>query len=408
MFVLYGLALLARGLAASVLGLNYPLDNDEPEYYYPAIHIAGGDGYRKVPQQSPDDVAYLTAYRMPGPSLILACGLGILGPGFGVARLISAAFGALAAPLMYLLARRIAPPQAAVLAGLACAFYPSYAYFSLRIFSEPFFIPFVLLALLTTLWAIDSGPTWPSAIAGLCWGVVVMVRPHGLPIAGLIAAYLVFRKRRLSAIFLMAGVAAFLVPWLIRNQVALGHPVLLATEAGETLFGANNPYVLDDPGLHGMWISPLKITEYANRLRPIRDEVERNRVQTRIALDFLGRHPESIPLLVYYKLARWLTPVTVSSGLIRLLVLASYGTLLVLLAAGLLLRAFESSAALHLVLLCTVVFLAIAAVYWGGLTRGRLPLEILWIPWGATAAWDLVLRLRHRLAARASDGVPLT
>ena len=234
-------------------------------------------------------------------------------------------------------------------------------------------------------------------MAGISWGLTVMIRPHGLPIAGLIVLYLVFRKQWRQGALIAMGVAVFLVPWVVRNQMILGHPVILATESGETMLGSNNPYVLNDPELHGMWISPLKVTDYADRLRPIRDEVERSRVQNEIAMDFLGRNPSSIPTLAYYKLRRWLTPVTVSGGLARLLVLASYGTLLVLLTAGLVLRVYRPSGALVLSLLSTLVFLAVAAVYWGGLTRGRLPLEILWIPWGAWAAWDLLARVGQRV-----------
>ncbi len=397
LIAMFSAALLARIAGASLIGLSYPMDNDEPEYYAPAIHITNGEGYRKIPQQSPDQVAHLTAYRMPGPSLVLALGMKLFGSSVATARFISAVFSALAAPLMYLLARRIAPYQAAVLAGLACAVYPTYVYYSLRIFSEPYFIPMFLLSLLITSYAVDSDKSWSSFIAGIAWGLTAMIRPHAVPMAGLIAIYLiVIHRQRLRGTFVVLGVVMFLVPWLIRNELVLGHPVLLATESGETLLGSNNPYVVADPELHGMWLSPMKIPEYTERLRPIRDEVERSRVQAEIAMDYLKTNPGNIPLLAYYKLRRWLTPVTVSRGLIRFLVLASYGTLLALLAAGLVLRVFARSASLSIALLCTFVFLLITAVYWGGLTRGRVPLEVLWIPWGAWGAWNLLLRLDHR------------
>ena len=89
---LFLVALLARVAGAAIIGISYPMDNDEPEYYYPAVHILKGEGYRKVPQQSPDGVAHLTAYRMPGPSLMLALGFSIFGESVATARLISAVF----------------------------------------------------------------------------------------------------------------------------------------------------------------------------------------------------------------------------------------------------------------------------------------------------------------------------
>jgi 4-amino-4-deoxy-L-arabinose transferase-like glycosyltransferase len=396
LFLLYALALSARLAAIAVIGLSYPMDNDEPEYYQPAVHIANGEGYRKVPQQSPDGVAHLTAYRMPGPALVLAVAFKLLGASYSLARFISALVSAAAAPLMYLWAQRVAPRGAALLAAVACALYPTYIYYSLRIFSEPYFIPILLLSLLLSVAAIESRTPWPSSLAGLSWGLTVMVRPHGLPIATVVALYFVCHKRWSRAALVALGVAAFLAPWLIRNQIVLGHPVLLATESGETLLGANNPYVYENPALHGMWVSPIRIPEYSERLKPVRDEVERSRLQSQISTDYLKRNPAQAPILAYYKLRRWLTPVTVTGGAIRLLVLASYGVMLVLLVLGVLLGVFRRTAALDITLNSTLVFVAVTAVYWGGLTRGRLPLEILWIPWGAWAAWDLAARLARR------------
>ena len=99
-----------------------------------------------------------------------------------------------------------------------------------------------------------------------------MVRPHAVPIAALICLYLARRKLWLHAMCLAFGVTAFLVPWAIRNEIVLGSPVLLATESGETLLGANNPYVYKDPSLHGVWLSPMKTPEYIELLKPVQDK----------------------------------------------------------------------------------------------------------------------------------------
>jgi hypothetical protein len=256
-----------------------------------------------------------------------------------------------------------------------------------------------LLSLLSTTLAIGAEARWPSLVGGLVWGLGVMIRPHALPFATLAVVYLAFQKKWLRASFVALGVLTLLVPWLVRNQLVLGHPVLLATESGETFLGSNNRYVLENRQLHGMWISPLSVPEYRDRLRLIKDEVERSRVQNHLAMDYLVKNPSRIPILMFYKLTRWLTPVTASPGLIRIVVLCSYGTLLALLLVGVALRIIQTSPALHLALLCTLASVAISAVYWGNLTRGRLPLEILWIPWGALVAWDLLERVARRIGA---------
>ena len=393
---LFLVALVARTAGVLVLGINGPLENDEPEYYLPAVHLAHGEGLLKAPSQMPDGEPRPSAYRVPVPMMGLALGFLVLGEGVARARVISALIACFSAPLMYLFTRRIAPAPAAVLAGLACALYPTMIYYSLWIFSEPYFIPMLLLSLLLTTYAAESPRPRSALVAGLAWGVTTMTRPHGLPMAALVTIYLAWRSSWRHAALLALGVVAIMTPWVVRNQMVLGHPVLLATESGETFLGSNNPYVYRNPKWYGMWVYPASIPEYRERLRFIQDEVRRSAVQNAIALDYLKRNPGIIPVLAYRKLVRWLTPLTVSGGLIRLLVLGSYGGLLVLLAIGAFRGVFRNSVPLHLVFLWTFVATVVAAVYWGGLTRGRLSLEIVWIPWGAWAAWDLA-----RLAVRA-------
>ena len=44
-----------------------------------------------------------------------------------------------------------------------------------------------------------------------------------------------------------------------------------------------------------------------------------------MAWKYLKENPRVVPLLAFYKLERWLTPITVSGGLVRLLVITSCG-----------------------------------------------------------------------------------
>jgi len=44
---------------------------------------------------------------------------------------------------------------------------------------------------------------------------------------------------------------------------------------GEVTVEANNPRVLSDPSLHGMWISPMGIPQYRQRLASVHDEFQR-------------------------------------------------------------------------------------------------------------------------------------
>ena len=389
MIGLYLLALGARIMAGLSLLMNQPLSSDEPECYEPAVSIVEGLGYSKIPQQAVDPSCQPTAYRMPGPSLVLASCFAFFGSSIELARWISAVVGSLSAPFMYLFTRKFMGNTPALLSGVACACYPTNIFFSIKILSEPYFLPALLLSLTLTLVSIESRSPWISLIVGIAWGFTTLIRPHSLPMCGLVAIYKFWRQDWRNASATVLGAACVLTPWLTRNLITLGRPVLLATEGGETLLGANNPYVADDPELRGMWKSPMSIPEYREHLAPIQNEIDRDKEQQAMAVRFISDHPDKMPALVLKKLWRWLTPVTETGGMVRLAVLCSYGLLLVLLAAGLFLGVYSSSPALHLVLLWTLVLFAITCVYWGNLTRGRLPLEIVWLPFGVCAAWRI-------------------
>jgi hypothetical protein len=392
----YLLAVVARLASLLALGISAPLIEDEPQFYEPARYLADGQGYRKVPQQATDGVAHPSAYRMPGPALFLAAVFTIFGPSIEVARVASLLVASTSAPLAYFLTRRLGPPPAALLAGAACAVYPSWVYYSHFALSEPIYIPILLAALLITDAAFRSPTARGLLLTGLVWGLAVMVRPHALPVGGLIAVWGAWTIGLRKSALLVVGMALVMVPWVVRNQIELGHPVLLATEGGETLLGSNNPYVIDDPDQRGMWISPTRIPEYEERLRDVQDEVERDRLQNDLGKDFLKEHPGAIPGMAVNKLWRWLNPVTASGGKNRILVLGSYGLLLVALAVGLLRGTIQRSRLLAFAVVTTLVSALITAVYWGALTRGRLPVEMVWLPWGALAVSDAGRALRHQ------------
>jgi hypothetical protein len=396
--LLFCLALAVRiGACYYGNGFDMPPESDEHEYYDGGVSLYRGLGYCLTPQQSPDGLAKPTAYRMPGASLAIAFGFALFRECVAAARWESIIVASLSAPLMYLVARRVSSPPSPMVAAVACAVYPTWVFNSLAVLAEPYFIPAFLLAMLLTLDAAERKSPVSALLAGLGWGVVTLIRPHGLPMAALTAAYL-FRAAgwRASGALLLATVVV-LVPWVVRNQVMLGHPVLLATEGGETLLGANNPYVASDVALRGMWVSPMGIDEYRQELAAIHDDVLRDRKQRDLALRYMGAHSEKIPALVANKLWRWLTPVTASGGIVRILVLGSYGVLLILLAVGASRHLFVGSAALHLTLIWTFVLCVLTAIYWGNLTRGRLPLEIAWLPWGAWSAVNLIDAAKAKL-----------
>jgi 4-amino-4-deoxy-L-arabinose transferase-like glycosyltransferase len=392
---LYALAALIRLAIAVLRGLNTtPPIGDEWGYYVLANRMIEGLGYSRL---WPDGILRPAGTQMPGTSLFIAVGLLIFGKHPYSAYLMAVLISSASVPLMYLFARRLTSNRVAIAAASACMLYPTWAFYSTSSLSEPFFIPLLLLALLLTSIAFTS-TDWRTAIcAGLAWGAAALVRPHGVPMAMLVSAYLLWRKGWRQSALVALGCVLVVGPWVVRNQRMFGSPVL-ATESGETFLGSNNPYVLKNPKLHGMWLSTWEIPEYRRMIEFNFDELERSRIQNKVGWAYLRQNPGVIPRLTLYKVRRWLTPITVSGGAVRLMVLISYGPLLLFLGIGLFRKVYRRCIELDLISMWSLIMLGITIVYWGNLTRGRLPLEMVWIPWATIEVADVFSRFRVRVA----------
>src|SRR5262249_26206968 len=155
-------------------------------------------------------------------SLFIAIGLLIFGKHPYSAYLMAVLISSASVPLMFLFARRLTSNRVANAAASACMLYPTWAFYSTSSLSEPFFIPLLLLALLLTSIAFTS-TDWRTAIcAGLAWGAAALVRPHGVPMAMLVSAYLLWRKGWRQSALVALGCVLVVGPWVVRNQRMFG------------------------------------------------------------------------------------------------------------------------------------------------------------------------------------------
>jgi 4-amino-4-deoxy-L-arabinose transferase-like glycosyltransferase len=408
--VLYLLAFAPRAAMVAREGQTPPKPgSDQLSFYDEAREIAEGRGM--VRHFQPTDRIVHTTYHMPGAGLWYALGVALLGPGVMAVRMAAVVASSASAPLTYALARTMMPRGWAAVAGVVCAVYPTWIFYSADMLTEPLYVPLVLFAALVTTRALGRLTFGTALAAGLAWGVAGLVRPHAFPIAALLTLSFAWASRSWKPpAAVVLAVVVTLTPWWIRNVLVVGDFVLLSTEAGETLLGANNPYVLADPAKHGLWIPPISIPEYREAMFRTRSEVELSATFQRMGKAYLLANPGAIPRLAFYKWRRWLTPITASGGATRLMVLASYGPLLALVLAGFASGRLRYSHALVPALALTLADAVIVAVYWGNLTRGRVALEVIWIPWGVLAfrlliADPLARRLRGAPASRPTDAV---
>jgi hypothetical protein len=257
------LALLAR--AAVVLafdgGPSRPLEGDERGYAAVAGSLARGEGFGfDIVGFTPGGVLEerrLLAFRAPLLPAVLAPVHFVSGGSPAALRWACVLLGALAAPLAFGVAERITGRRAAWYAGVAVALWPSHAWLSARVLSEP--LDSVLL-----LAGADLLVRKRWIPGGAAFGLAVLCRPGGL-IASFLAVFegacSEERGRRLRPFLIsLLAMAAVVTPWVVRNQKVLGRP-LLVTSTGVTLYGGNCRAALEHE-FPGKWVTPEMAREW--------------------------------------------------------------------------------------------------------------------------------------------------
>jgi len=187
------------------------------------------------------------AYRTPGYPGFLAAIYWVSGYSTRTAQIAQAVLGAVTSGLIVLLASRLIGPRSAALAGLLHAMWPTSLAYVPVLASENLAVPFVLLTLLAATWEKESLRRRCAATgaAGLCFGILLLVRPAALfflPAIALLAIWEPSSKRwRLRpAIVWVAVLGLTLWPWFVRNyRLGLGLPTL-STAGGINLWMGNH------------------------------------------------------------------------------------------------------------------------------------------------------------------------
>ncbi|MGQ0635753.1 MAG: hypothetical protein ACT4QC_14150 [Planctomycetaceae bacterium] len=411
------LAIAARGLALWRFGDT--LQSDPDAYRVVAKSIVAGNGFGFA-----DDFSFgsPTAYRPPLYPCLLAllawvCGgdMALASQAAGLAQL---ALGIATVWLTVLCARRLGLGHFSLLAGLLVAVDPLLAYCTAAIMTET--LAAFLSILLVWSWMRANSPAGLFA-TGFLFGLACLCRPTywvvGVVVAGgWLAGWCARRMRgarpdpgRLlrepfgggavpwkQALTLVTGIGLAVAPWVVRNALVMGEPILTTTHGGYTLLLAHNPVYTRDV-VEGSWGAVWKgpslarwhqsLEEVLGRESPPLDlahkspavELARDRWMSRTAwqyvrgepvialragLSLLGRFWNVVPLSTETR--------TLPRALVRGLA-AFYLAVFVAMLAGLVrLRRYEWLPWWPLVALL-VGFTAVHALYWADM-RMRAPL----------------------------------
>jgi 4-amino-4-deoxy-L-arabinose transferase-like glycosyltransferase len=302
----FGWVLAAIALAGLVLRVLYVelvdvrLGADAIWYALQAGTIKGGHGYVDPAAFYSGRGAIATANFPPLWPATLAL-VGKLGPdGTHDYRLVGSVLGAGTVALTGWTGRRVAGDTAALGAAAVVALSPLAIAADGSLMAETLFTLLVTAAVLASYLVIERPDARRFALLGLLLGAAALTRGDGLVVAPVLVAVTAWRARPASGRRLAIGVltavvvlGAVLVQWGVRSSERLGTVVVVATNGGSLLEGANCGPAYGGEGI-GSW-EPRCLRETR---RAGRTEAEWSRAATRAGLDYARDHAGRLAALV--------------------------------------------------------------------------------------------------------------
>jgi 4-amino-4-deoxy-L-arabinose transferase-like glycosyltransferase len=271
-------ALLVRILYCVFVIPGYVPSTDAAHYNDIALKVSQGHG---IASQFPYIWTHATAFRPPLYPVLLGGLYAVFGEHVGVAQAFNVLLGTGVVVLATLLAFRLGGRVAALVTAVLATFHPTLLAGDGVVLTEPL----ALLLLLATLLALDRDR---YALAGLLSGLLVLTRPSAQLFVPVVAAYLLLaawrrggwrstgagsepraggfragmrRGLKPALVFALIAVATTL-PWVVRNTVVFGKPVLV-TSNGFNLAAIYSPIALQQ----GSFVDPVRDPRFVPILR---------------------------------------------------------------------------------------------------------------------------------------------
>lgn len=220
-------------------------------------------------------------------------------------------FASLTSWTIYAIARRVFVGNVALWSGWIWAFLPGSIYFSAFWVWETTLSAFLLSWVFLLTLQVEKDKrllSWCSY--GLLWGLVGLTNPSllaWLPFSGCwLACQLRRRGQRYLLPILLSSVVFWLTltPWLARNYVVFGEPLLLRGGFGANLRAGNNPEA------QGSWVIAYTYNNPTLQEQYIRmGEAAYVREQGRLAREWIAAHPSRFLVITLRRFAFfWIAP----------------------------------------------------------------------------------------------------
>lgn len=400
------LALVLRVVYVLADQIHEPGVGDALYYSRQADRIAAGGFF-----DDPANPGNPAADHPPLTALLLTPGSFLPGVGLPYHRFTMVLLGVVVVVLVGVLGRRVGGDRAGLVAAGVAAVYPNLWMNDALAMSETPAALLVVVILLAVYRFIDEPTIRSAALVGAACGVGILARAElalFLPVV-VVPVALWARSIPLGARIgriAVAGVVALavLVPWTLFNLVRFEEPVLLSTNDGLTIVGANCDEVYHTTAI-GLWS-----LQCAQRVPVSGDQSEVSATYRDVGIDFIRANRDRLPAVVATRVARawslyapdqmaWYNQGEGRPRWGSYVGLAMYYLLAVAAVAGAVVLRRRQVPVWPLAGTVVIVTLTAAAFY--GLVRFRIPAEIAIVVLAAVAV-DALLARRSPAATAAA------
>jgi 4-amino-4-deoxy-L-arabinose transferase-like glycosyltransferase len=252
------LAIGARLAVVAWAASRIPPTADGAFYHVIATRMAQGLGYTWL---WPDGVVTYAAHYPVGYPALVGALYALVGPRPVAAMVLNALVGAAAAVAVHALARRATSPGRALMVGCFAALHVGLVLYTAALMTEGVTAALCVIGAFAATKARESGGrrlrAWLVGV-GLIMGIATLVRPQSFVLAPVFGWLAMQPDRALGvrlrgALWAVAMSAVVCAPWVVRNEIRMGHAALSFNGGWNLLIGAT-------PEAAGTW-APVRVPE---------------------------------------------------------------------------------------------------------------------------------------------------
>jgi 4-amino-4-deoxy-L-arabinose transferase-like glycosyltransferase len=279
----------------------WPPPGLDDQFFFSAMPklLADGEGFVAPFRFVFDHVTVATAEHPPFYSVVLAIPalVGLDSP--DAQRLAGSVFGAVTILALGLLGRRLADDRAGLIAAGLAAVYPTLIAADGALMSETLYGALAALTLLLAYRLVEAPGIGRAVALGAVAGLAALTRGEALVLLPLVLIPVLRRPAGArAALVALLAFAVVLTPWTVRNWITFDRPVLIATNSGTAIAGANCDETFAAGDRLGGWYPPC-IQEH-----PGKNEAEHHAEALRDGLRYAEDHAGRLPVVLAARFGR--------------------------------------------------------------------------------------------------------